>query len=90
MDDLCFKPLYTRPEIMLTLAPVSRTNVTGGSFTRAVTLGIFVDVGGMIMNTYSSLDVEGDTEEWVKQICLTGLELHILAKWFVLWQFLHS
>ena len=26
---LCFKPLCTRPEIMLTLAPVSRTNVMG-------------------------------------------------------------
>ena len=36
---LCLKPLYTRSEIML-----SRTNVTGESFTRAVTLGVFVDV----------------------------------------------
>ena len=42
------------------------------------------------MNSDSSLNVEGDTEEWVKQICLTGLELHTLAKWFVLWQFLYS
>ena len=70
----CFKQLYTRPEIMLTLAPVSRTNVTGESFTRAVTLGIFVDVGGIIMTTNSSFDVEGETEEWVKQICFTSLE----------------
>ena len=66
MAGLCFKPLYTRPEIMLTLAPVSRTNVTGKSSTRAVTFGVFVDEGGIIMNTESSLDVEGDTEEWVK------------------------
>ena len=75
---------------MLTLAPVFRTNVTGESFTRGVTLGVFVDVGGIIMNTDLSLDVEGDTEEWVNQICLTGLELNNIAKWFVLWQFLHS
>ena len=90
MAGQCFKPLYTRPEIMLTLPPLSRTNVIGESFTRAVTLGVFVDVGGIIMTTDSSLDVEGDTEEWVKQIYFTGLELHTLAKWFVLWQFLHS
>ncbi len=57
---------------------------------RVVTLGVFVDVGGILMNPDSSLDVDGDTEEWVKQICLTSLELHTLAKWFVLWQFLHS
>ena len=90
MGGLCFKPLCTRPEIMLTLVPVSRTNVTGELFTRAVTFGVFVDVGGIIMNTDSSLDIEGYTEEWVKQICLTGLELHTLAKRFVLWQFLYS
>ena len=90
MTGLCFKPLYTCPEIMLTLTPVSRTNVTGESFTRAVTFGVFVNVGGIIMNTVSSFDVEGDTEEWEKQICLAGLKLHSLAKWFVLWQFLHS
>ena len=59
---------------------MSKTNVTGELFTRAVTLGVFVDVGGIIMKTDSSLDVEEDTEEWVKQICLTGLELHTLAK----------
>ena len=66
MAGLCFKPLYKHPEIMLILAPVSRTNVTGKSFTRVVTLGVFVDVGGIIMNTDLSLDVEGDTEEGVK------------------------
>ena len=82
MASLCLL-LYTHPEIMLTLAPVSRTNVIRESFTRAVTLGVFVDVGGIIMNTDSSLDVERDTEEWVKQICLAGLELRTLAKWFV-------
>ena len=87
MVGLCFK---LRLEIMSTLAPVSRTNVTGKSFTRVITLGVFVDVGGIIINTDSSLDVEGDAEEWVKQICLTGLELHTLSKWFVLCQFLHS
>ena len=75
---------------MLTLAAVSRTNVTGESFTRAVIFGVFVDVGGIIMNTDLSLDVEGDTEEWVEPICLTGSELHTQAKWFVLWQFRHS
>ena len=86
MAGLCFKPL----KIMLTLAPVSSMNVTGESLSRAVTLYVFVDMRFIIMNTDSSLDVEGDTEEWVKQICLTGLELHTLAKWFVLWQFVHS
>ena len=42
MTGLCFKPLYMCPEIMLTPVPVSRTNVTGESFTRMVSLGVLL------------------------------------------------
>lgn len=60
---LCFKPLYTRPEIIFTLAPVSNTKFTGKLFTRVVTVGALEGIGNSTESTDSSLDVDRDRGE---------------------------